>query len=81
MSGSRTPQNAGHSVPVLPVESSHCWHVRGQAQPLLFRADAMQLGLSFCGKLDARLVFRLGPILGGRYRGEGLQAMQRLGIS
>jgi hypothetical protein len=36
--------------------------------------------LSFTGKLDATLVFRLGPILGGACRVEDLQDMERLRI-
>jgi hypothetical protein len=70
----------GHSVLVLPVQYSHCWSAEGSGNPVLFRADAMQLGVSFSGKLDARLVFRLGPILAGQCRVDDLRDMKRLRI-
>ena len=70
----------GHSVLVLPAQYSHCWSVEGSGNPALFRADAMQLGVSFSGKLDARLVFRLGPILAGQCRVDDLHDMERLRI-
>jgi len=70
----------GHSVLVLPAQYSHCWSAEGSGSPVLFRADAMQLGVSFSGKLDAQLVFRLGPILAGRCRVDDLHDMERLRI-
>ena len=75
-----TAQSAGHSVLVLPVQYSHCWTAVGSGQPQLFRADAMQLGVSFTGRLDARLIFRLGPILAGSCRVDDVQDMDRLRI-
>jgi hypothetical protein len=75
-----TAASAGRSVLVLPVQYSHCWTAEGSGSPVLFRADAMQLGVSFSGKLDARLVFRLGPILAGRCRVDDLRDMERLHI-
>lgn len=75
-----TATSDGHSVLVLPVQYSHCWTAEGTGSPVLFRADAMQLGVSFSGKLDARLVFRLGPILAGQCRVDDLHDMERLRI-
>lgn len=75
-----TATSDGHSVLVLPAQYSHCWSVEGSGSPVLFRADAMQLGMSFSGKLDARLVFRLGPILAGQCRVDDLHDMRRLRI-
>ena len=75
-----TATSDGHSVLVLPVQYSHCWTADGAGNPVLFRADAMQLGVSFSGKLDARLVFRLGPILAGQCRVDDLHDMERLRI-
>jgi hypothetical protein len=75
-----TATSDGHSVLVLPVQYSHCWTAEGNGSPALFRADAMQLGVSFSGKLDARLVFRLGPILAGQCRVADLRDMKRLQI-
>lgn len=75
-----TATSEGHSVLVLPAQYSHCWTAEGTGNPVLFRADAMQLGVSFSGKLDARLVFRLGPILAGQCRVDDLHDMERLRI-
>lgn len=75
-----TATSNGYSVLVLPVQYSHCWTAEGTGNPVLFRADAMQLGVSFSGKLDARLVFQLGPILAGQCRVDDLHDMERLRI-
>jgi hypothetical protein len=74
-------ESTGHSLLVLPAQYSHCWTAEGAGQPRLFRANAAQLGVSFTGKLDTNLVFRLGPILAGACRVEDLQDMERLRIS
>jgi hypothetical protein len=75
-----TAASDGHSVLVLPAQYSHCWIAEGTGHPVLFRADAMQLGVSFSGKLDAQLKFRLGPILAGHCRVDDLRDMKRLRI-
>lgn len=75
-----TAQSAGRSVLVLPVQYSHCWTASGPGDPSLFRADLMQLGVRFVGTLDARLDFRLGPILASRCRLSDLRDMSRLRI-
>ena len=75
-----TAASAGRSVLVLPAQYSHCWSADGAGQPRLFRANAAQLGVSFSGKLDAQLVFRLGPVLAGACRVEDLRDMARLRI-
>jgi hypothetical protein len=75
-----TATSDGHSILVLPIQYSHCWSVEGTGSPTLFRADAMQLAVSFSGKLDARLTFRLGPILAGQCRLDDLHDMERLRI-
>ncbi len=74
-------ESTGHSLLVLPAQYSHCWTTGGPGEPRLFRANAAQLGVSFTGKLDANLVFRLGPILAGACRVEDLHDMERLLIS
>ena len=83
-------KSAGQSVLVLPVQYSHCWTAEAasaEAKPAdatpaveLFRADLMQLGLRFSGNLDARLVFRFGPLLAARCRLADLNDMTRLHI-
>ena len=75
-----TAESTGNSVLVLPAQYSHCWTIAGTGEPRLFRADAMQLGVSFRGRLNARLTFRLGPILAGSCRVEDLNDMYRLHI-
>jgi hypothetical protein len=74
-------ESNGHSVIVLPAQYSHCWTAGGAGEPRLFRANVGQLGVSFTAKLDAKLVFRLGPILAGGCRVKDLQDMERLRIS
>jgi hypothetical protein len=68
----------GRSMLVLPVQYSRCWSVSGKGEPSLFRANLMQLGVSFSGELDARLVFRYGPILAGDCRVADLRDADRL---
>jgi hypothetical protein len=74
-------ESAGHSLLVLPAQYSHCWTAGGPGEPQLFRANAAQLGVSFTGKLDVNLVFRLGPILAGACRVDDIHDMERLRIS
>jgi hypothetical protein len=73
-------RSSGQSLLVLPVQFSHCWSVHGEGDPILFRADIMQLGISFKGKLDASLVFRYGPILAGHCRLEDLRDMEHFDL-
>ena len=40
----------------------------------------MQLGISFAGKLDAKLVFRFGPFFASACRIEDIKDIERLGI-
>jgi len=75
-----TAQSQGRSVLVLPVQYSHCWSISGTGAPTLFRANMMQLGVSFGGAIDARLVFRYGPLNAGTCRIEDLRDVERLDI-
>jgi putative transposase len=59
---------------------SHCWTVSGKGDPVLFRANLMQLGVSFTGHLDANLEFRFGPILASRCRLQDIGDMERLRV-
>ena len=70
----------GRSLLVLPIQYSHCWTISGGGDPSLFRADLMQLGVIFTGNLDARLIFRFGPLFAGRCRIEDLRDMKRLRV-
>jgi len=73
--------STSRSLLVLPVQYSHCWTVNGAGDPTLFRANMMQIGVSFTGNLDARLVFRYGPILASQCRLEDLHDMYQLRIT
>jgi hypothetical protein len=75
-----TASSSGRSVLVLPVQYSHCWTVSGKGDPVLFRANLMQLGVSFTGHLDANMEFRFGPILASRCRLQDIGDMERLRI-
>jgi hypothetical protein len=70
----------GRSILVLPVQYSRCWSASGNGDPVLFRANLMQLGISFSGALDANLVFRFGPFSASECRIEDIKDMTRLGI-
>jgi hypothetical protein len=71
--------SSGESVLVLPVQYSHCWSSPTSGVEL-FRADLMQLGVRFRNKLDAKLVFRFGPLFAGRCRVDDAADMDRLKI-
>ena len=71
----------GTSVLVLPPQFSHCWSVEGAGSARLFRANMMQLGVVFSGNLDARLIFRNGPLLAGSCRIDDTQDMKKLDIA
>jgi hypothetical protein len=66
----------GQSILVLPAQFSHCWSVDGNEDAVLFRANIMQLGISFKGRLDASLRFHYGPILAERCRLADLRDME-----
>ncbi len=72
--------SAGRSLLVLPIQYSRCWTISTPKQASLFRANLMQLGVSFSGKLDARLVFRYGPVLAGDCRIADLRDAHRLRV-
>src|SRR5262249_24096125 len=72
--------SSGRSVLVLPVQFSRCLTVSGMGDPVLFRANLMQLGVSFTGRLDATLEFRFGPIFASNCRIEDIRDMERLRI-
>jgi hypothetical protein len=74
-------ESPSRSLLVLPVQYSHCWTVEGEGDPALFRANLMQLGVNFTGTLNARLIFRYGPILAGQCRLQDLDDMYQLRIA
>ena len=74
-------ESAGTSVLVLPPQFSRCWSASGSGSPILFRADLMQLGIKFSGKLDVRLVFRYGPLFAADCRLKDVADINRLDIT
>jgi len=74
-------ESSGNSILVLPPQFSRCWSVEGQGTPVLFRANLMQLGLRFSGKLEARLVFRYGPLFASSCRLADISDIERMDIS
>lgn len=74
-------ESTGRSILVLPPQFSRCWSAQGSGSPRLFRADLMQLGLEFSGKLDARLIFRYGPLFASRCRLADIADIDRLKIA
>ena len=71
----------GRSLLVLPVQFSRCWTIEALGEARLFRANLMQLGVAFSGPLDAKLVFRFGPIWASGCRVDDFNDMQRLRVS
>ena len=57
----------GDSILVLPVQYSHCWISEAQGKGnlpsdvTLFRANMMQLGVRFSGRLSAEIKYKFGP--------------------
>jgi len=72
--------SAGRSILVLPIQYSRCWSVSGEGNPFLFRANLMQLGVGFTGRLDATLTFRFGPFFASSCRLQDIRDMDRLQI-
>lgn len=74
-------QSPAQSVIVLPIQFSHCWTFAGTNDVKLFRANLMQLGVLFKGKLDGRLVFNFGPVWNSACRLTDLADMRTLRVS
>ena len=58
-------ESDGRSMLLLPLEFSHCLlasTVEGET-PLLFRANLVESGVLFSGRLDTTLSLRTGPFL------------------
>jgi hypothetical protein len=51
----------GDSILVLPVQYSHCWVATGDGKLAFFRANMMQLGVRFSGRLSSEIKYRFGP--------------------
>jgi hypothetical protein len=74
-------ESAGESLLVLPVQYTHCWKPRGASRADLFRANLMQLGIRFSGKLDLTLRHVFGPFRDTQCRIRDVEDMKRLKIS
>jgi hypothetical protein len=73
--------SAGESLLVLPVQYSHCWQLRNAPNAALFRANFMQLGIRFSGKLNAQLRHVFGPFWHSLCRVEDADDMTRLKVA
>ena len=58
-------ESDGRSILLIPLEFSHCLDATavGPARPLLFRANLLETGVLFAGKLDITVAIRTGPFL------------------
>jgi hypothetical protein len=58
-----TAESSGESILLLPLEFSRCLEIRSSqlGKPLLFRANLVETGILFAGRLDATLSIRTGP--------------------
>jgi hypothetical protein len=74
-------ESTGRSILVLPAQFSRCWSAEGTGTLRLFRANLMQLGLEFSGKLNARLIFRYGPLFASTCRLTDIADIDRLKIA
>jgi hypothetical protein len=70
--------SAGESVLVLPVQYSHCWRIVSGNEATLFRANLMQLGVRFSGKLRVELRQIFGPFWQSGCRMDDAADIERL---
>jgi len=73
-------KSSGQSILALPAQFSHCWSVHGDGDAVLFRANVMQLGISFKRSLDVAVKFHYGPILAAQCRLADLRDMEHFDL-
>jgi hypothetical protein len=58
-------ESAGRSILLLPLEFSRCLTIASaqSGDPIIFRANLLETGVMFSGRLDATLSIRTGPFL------------------
>jgi hypothetical protein len=58
-------ESDGRSIVLVPLEFSRCLETRAleNEKPLLFRANLVETGVLFSGRLDTTLSLRTGPFL------------------
>jgi hypothetical protein len=77
----------GDSILVLPVQYSHCWVSEAQRQGNLpadvtfFRANMMQLGVRFSGRLSAEIKYTFGPFWHSHCRREDARDADHLNMA
>jgi hypothetical protein len=71
-------ESEGDSLLVLPVQYSHCWAPAGNIQMTLFRANLMQLGVRFSGRLSSEIRFKFGPFWNSYCRRQDSRDAERL---
>jgi hypothetical protein len=57
-------ESASRSILLLPLEFSRCLAIAPapSGEPVIFRADLLETGIAFSGRLDASLSIRTGPL-------------------
>ena len=75
-------ESGGRSLLVLPLQFSHCLTLESdrQTQTRLVRADLVETGVIFEGRLDARIELRTGPFLHPLCRFDDSADDRRLGV-
>jgi hypothetical protein len=71
-------ESDGDSILVLPVQYSHCWTAKQDEQITLFRANLMQLGVRFSGRLSSEIKFTFGPFWNSYCRRQDARDADRL---
>jgi hypothetical protein len=71
-------ESEGDSLLVLPVQYSHCWVPASNTQMTLFRANLMQLGVRFSGRLSSEIKFKFGPFWNSYCRRQDARDAERL---
>jgi hypothetical protein len=73
-------ESEGESLLVLPVQYSHCWAPASTAPIALFRANLMQMGVRFYGRLLSEIKFKFGPLWNSHCRRQDARDAQRLDV-
>jgi hypothetical protein len=73
-------ESEGESLLVLPVQYSHCW-VATDPRVTFFRANLMQLGLRFSGRLASEIKLKFGPFWHSYCRRQDAHDAERLNMA
>jgi hypothetical protein len=75
-------ESDGRSIVLLPLEFSRCLHAAsaGPEQPALFRANLLETGVQFSGRIDVTLSLRTGPFVDPGCRLRDFMDARALGV-